>query len=70
MNTATGYLLFFVGSFALLITLLETPALEFYTGAFVIFLFLGVMFYALLNTIRQTSKMAAEKKVGEAAQAP
>ncbi len=57
MNTATGFILYLIGSFALVFATVVTPALQYYTGAFVIFLFMGGLFYAWFNTIRQTNKM-------------
>jgi hypothetical protein len=57
MNTATGLLLFLAASFAMVVALIRTPALQFYVGAFVIFLFLGGIIYVWLNTVRQTSRM-------------
>ncbi|HZW55561.1 MAG TPA: hypothetical protein VFF30_04665 [Nitrososphaerales archaeon] len=60
MNTASGFLLFLVAAFALIVALVLTPALRYYTGAFFIFLFMGGLFFAWLNTIRQTNKMKDE----------
>ena len=60
MNTASGFLLFIVAAFALIVALVLTPALRYYTGAFFIFLFMGGLFFAWLNTIRQTSRMKDE----------
>jgi hypothetical protein len=57
MNTASGFALYLVGSFVLVVVCLLTPAIRYYLGAFVIFLFMGGVFFAWLNTIRQTNKM-------------
>jgi hypothetical protein len=57
MNTASGFGLYLLGAFALVLACLLTPVLRNYLGAFVIFLFIGGVFFAWLNTIRQTNNM-------------
>lgn len=62
MNTATGLGLFLLGSFALVAAFVVTPAIKYYLGAVVIFLFMGGVFFILLNTIRQTNNMIKSPK--------
>jgi hypothetical protein len=57
MNAATGFGLYLLGSFVLVASFVLTPAVRYYLGAVVIFLFMGGVFYAWLNTIRQTNNM-------------
>lgn len=57
MNTATGLILYLIGAFALVAVCIVTPAIRLYLGAFVIFLFMGALFFVLANTIRQTNNM-------------
>ena len=57
MNAATGFGLYLLGSFVLVAAFVLTPAVRYYLGAVVIFLFMGGVFYAWLNTIRQTNNM-------------
>jgi len=57
MNTATGLILYLMGAFALVAVCVVTPAIRYYLGAFVIFLFMGALFFAWANTIRQTNNM-------------
>jgi len=77
MNTASGLALYLVGSFVMVAAFVVTPSIKYYLGAVVIFLFMGGVFYAWLNTIRQTQNMLktptptasdqqGEKKSGEA----
>jgi hypothetical protein len=61
MNTAGGLLLFLAGSFALVIATILISPLQYLTGAFVIFLFMGGLFYAWYNTIRQGNKISKEQ---------
>jgi len=65
LNTASGFLLYLAGSFALVIATILIPALEYYTGAFVIFLFMGGLFYSWLNAIRQANKIPKEQQRAE-----
>ena len=57
MNTASGFLLYLIGGFALVVATIKIPGLQYYTGAFVIFLFMGGLFFAWLNAIRQGNKI-------------
>ena len=57
MNTATGFGLYLLGSFVLVAAFVVTPSIKYYLGAVVIFLFMGGVFFAWLNTIRETNNM-------------
>lgn len=62
MNTGAAVGLFFAGSFALIVTALRLPAIEFYTGGIFIALFMAGLFYSWGNAIRQVKNL--EQKEG------
>lgn len=66
MKPIAGYLLFLIGSFALIIGMFAFPAYQAYTGALVILLYVVGLFYAFGNAIRQTKKMGETEKEEEA----
>ena len=69
MKSVTTLLLFLAGAFALVVAMIELPAYTKYTGEIFILLFMGGLFFALANTIRQTqssSKGEARAETPEA----
>ena len=70
MNAITGYVLFLVGSFALIIGMFALPSYQSYTGALVILFYIVGLFYAWWNAIRQTRKMAETKEEKEVVEPP
>jgi hypothetical protein len=55
-------LLFLLGSFALIIGFVRTPAIQYYTGGVVVGLFMAGLFYAYGNAMLQTRRMEEKLK--------
>jgi hypothetical protein len=55
-------ILFLLGSFALIITFVRTPSIEYYTGGVIIALFMAGLFYAYANSIIQTRRLVEKQE--------
>ena len=65
MDSSAGLGLFLAGAFALIVTALRTPAIEYYTGGIFVGLFIFGLFFAWANAIRQSKKLGT---VGQSVQ--
>ena len=68
MNTATGFALYLIASFALVIFAIRTPEIQYYTGGIVIALFIIGLFFAFGNAMRQGRKLESKEKTTEQAE--